>query len=131
MSEETLHVLLVEDDEVDREAARRAFEEFGLLSRLHVAEDGEDALEQLRSKLGSPELPAPLLILLDLKMPRMGGLEFLRELRADPDLQGLPVVVTTVSAMKRDVRDAYDLGVEGYLIKPVGYRKFVASLVSE
>ncbi|MEQ9400565.1 MAG: response regulator [Longimicrobiales bacterium] len=117
-----LHILLVEDDSVDVMTVMRAFKEVQFGNPIHHAEDGVVALERLRA--GEIDLDK-LLILLDLNMPRMNGMEFLRELRADPALKHLPVVVLTTSNDDRDRIDAYDLNVAGYLIKPVTFEGFI------
>lgn len=117
-----LHLLLVEDDEVDILNVRRAFERARLVNPLWIARDGEEALALLRSG----EIPkARRLVLLDLNMPRMGGIEFLRVVRADPELSTLPVVVLTTSNDDRDRVEAYRLHVAGYLLKPVRFGDFV------
>jgi len=117
-----LNILLVEDDSVDVMTVVRAFKEVQFGNPIHHAEDGVVALERLRA--GDIDLDK-LLILLDLNMPRMNGMEFLRELRADAALKHLPVVVLTTSNNDRDRIDAYDLNVAGYLIKPVTFEGFI------
>lgn len=122
MADKTLNVLLVEDDELDVMNVRRAFRKHEMDEHLWVAGDGIDALDQLRSG----KLPRErLLILLDLNMPRMNGIEFLQQLRQDPTLHRTPVVVLTTSKDERDLVDAYELNVAGYIIKPVTFEKFV------
>jgi CheY-like chemotaxis protein len=117
-----LNILLVEDDEVDVMNVRRAFEKNRILNPLHVASDGLEALDRLRNG----EIPHNRrIILLDLNMPRMNGIEFLRELRADPQLRLIPVVVLTTSNDERDRIEAYNLNVAGYLLKPVTFINFV------
>lgn len=117
-----LNILLLEDDEVDVMNVRRAFQKNNITNPLFVARDGVDALEMLRSGSVPGERR---LILLDLNMPRMNGIEFLRELRADPDLAPTPVVVLTTSDDERDRVNAYDLNVAGYILKPVTFGNFV------
>ena len=122
MAERMLNILLVEDDEVDVMNVRRAFERNKILNPLFVAGDGLIALEMLREGT----VPgARRLVLLDVNMPRMNGIEFLRELRADPALASTPVVVLTTSDEERDRTEAYDLNVAGYLLKPVTFASFV------
>jgi CheY-like chemotaxis protein len=117
-----LNILLVEDDQVDVMNVKRAFDKNRILNPLQVASDGIQALEMLRS--GS--IPSERrIILLDLNMPRMNGIEFLRELRADPELRLIPVVVLTTSNDERDRIEAYNLNVAGYLLKPVTFVNFV------
>ena len=117
-----LHILLVEDDEVDVMNVKRAFEKNKILNPLYVASNGLEALTMLREG----KVPqARRLVLLDLNMPGMGGIEFLRELRADPKLRLTPVVVLTTSGDEKDRIDAYDFHVAGYLRKPVEFPNFV------
>jgi CheY-like chemotaxis protein len=117
-----LNILLVEDDQVDVMNVKRAFEKNRILNPLQVASDGIEALAMLRNG----EIPSNRrIILLDLNMPRMNGIEFLRELRADPDLRLTPVVVLTTSNDERDRVEAYNLNVAGYLLKPVTFVNFV------
>ncbi len=117
-----LKILLVEDDEVDVMTVRRAFAEVQFGNPIHHAEDGVAALEKLRSG----EVPRDkLLVLLDLNMPRMNGIEFLREIRADDSLHWLPVVVLTTSDHERDRVEAFGLNVAGYLVKPVTFEGFI------
>jgi CheY-like chemotaxis protein len=117
-----LNILLVEDDLVDVTNVRRAFERNKILNPLYVAGDGVAALQMLRSG----EMPSTRrLILLDINMPRMNGLEFLREIRADPKLAPTPVVVLTTSNDEQDRFEAYNLNVAGYLLKPVTFGNFV------
>ena len=117
-----LNILLVEDDQVDVMNVKRAFDKNRIGNPLYIAEDGIRALEILRSR-GMPR--DRRIVLLDLNMPRMNGIEFLRELRADPDLHMTPVVVLTTSDDERDKINAYDLNVAGYLLKPVTFANFV------
>jgi CheY-like chemotaxis protein len=122
MAEKQLNILLVEDDQVDVMNVKRAFEKNRISNPLFVAGDGLEALEKLRD--GS--VPGDRrLVLLDLNMPRMSGIEFLRELRRDPTLQHTPVVVLTTSNDERDKIEAYNLNVAGYLLKPVTFINFV------
>jgi len=114
-------ILLVEDDEVDAMVVRRALDEIGITNPLHISGDGEQALAHLRSRAQNK----PCLILLDLNMPRMNGFEFLQEAKRDANLRRIPVVVLTSSSEARDRAKSFDLGVAGYMVKPVGYRQFV------
>ena len=121
MAERVLNILLVEDDEVDVMNVRRAFERNNVSNPLFVAGNGLEALEMLRGN----ELPKERrLILLDLNMPKMNGIEFLEALRADPELASLPVVVLTTSNDDQDKIDAYNFNVAGYLLKPVTFSNF-------
>lgn len=116
-----LNILLVEDDEVDVMNVKRAFAKNHIANPLFVAGNGVEGLEMLRN--GSVPRDRRI-VLLDLNMPRMNGIEFLRELRADPDLAGTPVVVLTTSNDERDKVQAYNLNVAGYLLKPVTFINF-------
>jgi CheY-like chemotaxis protein len=120
--ERTLHLILVEDDDIDVMNVRRALERAHVTNPVFVAHNGIEGLELLRSN----KVPKDRrLVLLDLNMPRMNGIEFLRELRKDPALRGTPVVVLTTSDDDRDKVQAYDLNVAGYLLKPVTFINFV------
>jgi CheY-like chemotaxis protein len=121
MSDRTLNILLVEDDEVDVMNVRRAFERNNVSNPLYVAGNGLEALEMLRDGTVPAERR---LILLDLNMPKMNGIEFLQALRADPELSSAPVVVLTTSNDDQDKIDAYNLNVAGYLLKPVTFSNF-------
>ncbi|CAN0491270.1 unnamed protein product [Phaeothamnion confervicola] len=114
-------ILLVEDDDVDVMTVRRALGDLKVLNPLRVAGDGEEALDLLR---GADAL-RPCVILLDINMPRMNGIEFLREAKADAVLRSIPVVVLTTSREEQDRIDSFDLSVAGYMIKPADYLKFV------
>ena len=116
------HILVVEDDEVDVKNVQRAFSRGNLTNPLYFAKDGLEALHMLRSE----QVPGPRrIVLLDINMPGMNGHEFLRELRADPELRPIPVIVLTTSNDERDRFEAYDVGVAGYLLKPVTFAGFV------
>ena len=117
-----LHILLVEDDQIDQMNVRRAFERNKITNPLYVAENGVEALEMLRDGRVPDERR---LILLDLNMPKMNGIEFLKALRADAALGHTPVVVLTTSNDEQDKVNAYDLNVAGYLLKPVTFSSFV------
>lgn len=122
MVEKALNILLVEDDQVDVMNVKRAFDRNRIANPLYVAGDGLEAMEMLRAGRVPRERR---IILLDLNMPRMNGIEFLRALRADPELMLTPVVVLTTSDDERDKISAYNLNVAGYLLKPVTFVNFV------
>lgn len=122
-----LNILLVEDDDVDVMNVRRAFAKHHITNPLFIARDGVEALEKLRDS----EVPkGRRLVLLDLNMPRMNGIEFLRELRNDPELAPTPVVVLTTSNDDQDKVEAYHLNVAGYLLKPVTFTNFCDVMVT-
>lgn len=121
MDERALNILLVEDDEVDVMTVKRAFVKAKLSNPIFVAQNGVEALELLRTQTVPPERRV---VLLDLNMPRMNGIEFLREIRKDPKLALLTVIVLTTSNEDRDRVEAYELNVAGYLLKPVTFHDF-------
>ena len=121
MDEKVINILLVDDDEVDVMTVKRAFARANISNPIFVATNGLEALEMLRKDA----MPAKRrLVLLDINMPKMNGIEFLRELRADPDLQSITVVALTTSNADRDRVEAYKLNVAGYLLKPVTFQQF-------
>jgi CheY-like chemotaxis protein len=126
MEERIINILLVEDDEVDVMNIQRAFRKNKITNPLYIAENGLEALAMLRSQDGKNPVVPPFrrLILLDLNMPKMNGLEFLHQLRADSELKSTPVVVLTTSDEERDRLEAYNLNVAGYLLKPVTFANF-------
>ncbi|ELR98116.1 response regulator [Gloeocapsa sp. PCC 73106] len=126
MSEKLINVLLVEDDDVDRINVKRAFQRNNIRNPLYMAHNGLEALEMLRSH-GEIQPVVPWerrLILLDLNMPKMNGLEFLQELRNDPLLMSTPVIILTTSDEDRDRVEAYQFNIAGYILKPVIFTKF-------
>jgi CheY-like chemotaxis protein len=130
MTSNELHLLLVEDDAVDILNVQRSFRKLNLLNPMHVAYDGLEALALLRGTETTPPIPFPTLILLDINMPRMNGLEFLRELRSDQRLQHLSVVVFTTSDEEKDIIEAYNFHVAGYILKPVVPEKFFEVMIA-
>mgnify|MGYP001795200306 FL=1 len=119
------HILLVEDDKVDVMNVQRSFKKANITNPLYVANNGVEALEILRDQSAAVKMPRTRrLILLDLNMPKMGGLEFLKELRADEKLRLTPVIVLTTSDQERDRIEAYNLNVAGYILKPVTFTNF-------
>ncbi len=117
MTGATVNILLVDDDKVDRMAVRRSFRELKIANPVIEASNGIEALERLRGENGYEQVPSPCLILLDLNMPRMGGIEFLEVLRSDPALRRMVVFVMTTSAAEEDRMQAYDKNVAGYILK--------------
>ena len=121
-----INILLVEDDEVDVMNVRRAFEKQHIANPLFVARNGIEGLEMLRN--GMP--PGRRMVLLDLNMPKMNGIEFLREVRKDDALRSTSVVVLTTSNDDQDKVEAYDLNVAGYVLKPVTFSNFCDAMVT-
>jgi CheY-like chemotaxis protein len=115
-------VLLVEDDIFDTMMAQKTFAKFNVPHQLHTAFNGEEALDMLLGRGETePIVPLPELILLDLNMPRMNGLEFLAEMRATPELAAIPVFITTTSDIERERAATTDLEVSGYILKPLDF----------
>ena len=127
MSNPLLNILLVEDDEVDVMNVKRAFEKYHIMNPVFVAENGLEALQMLRTGAVPGERR---IILLDLNMPRMNGIDFLRALRADAELKSTTVVVLTTSNNDRDKIEAYNLNVAGYLVKPVTFSEFAELMIT-
>ena len=117
-------ILLVEDDTIDAMTVRRAFRDLNVTNALAHALNGEEAIAYLQDSSNEH----PCVILLDLNMPKMNGIEFLKVVKADPLLRRIPVVVLTTSNEERDIIDSFKLSVAGYIVKPVDYRKFVEAI---
>lgn len=122
---ERAEVLLVEDSPEDIELTLRALHKNVPASRVHVARDGQEALDYL---FGDAAAAPPRVILLDLKMPRIGGFEILGRLKLSPELKAVPVVILTSSREEADVKRAYQMGANSYIVKPVDFDKFAAVL---
>jgi CheY-like chemotaxis protein len=114
-------ILLVEDDEIDIKSVKRAFSELRITNPLEISRNGEEALKHLKNKRNI----RPGLILLDLRMPRMDGIEFLKIIKKENTLKIIPVVVLTTSKEDEDKVESFNLGISGYMMKPVNYRDFV------
>jgi len=121
-------VLLVEDDEGDILMTREAFEFYKIRNPLHVVSDGERALEFVRRTGPFADAPRPGLILLDINLPRLSGLEVLAELKADPELAVIPVVMLTTSQAEEDVLRSYRLHANAYVSKPVDFENFMVAI---
>lgn len=120
-----IEILLVEDDEGDVELTREALVDSKLTVNLHVVRDGVTALDYLRQREEYAEAIAPDLVLLDLNLPRKSGREVLEEVKGDPMLKRLPVIVLTTSDTEEDIVRSYNLGVNCYVQKPVGMEEFI------
>ncbi len=126
---EPIVILLADDDTDDRLMAIEALEESRLANALHCVEDGEELLDYLyvRGKYSDPtKAPRPGLILLDLNMPRKDGREALAEIKADPSLRQIPIIVLTTSKAEEDIYRTYDLGVNSFITKPVSFDGLVS-----
>jgi CheY-like chemotaxis protein len=123
-----IEVLLVEDDPGDVLMTQEAFADYKIANTLTVVTNGEDAIAYMR-KLGRfADAPTPDLVLLDLNLPRRNGREVLRDIKEDPDLRRVPVVVLTTSESEEDVLSAYDLHANAYVRKPVDFEQFVSAV---
>jgi CheY-like chemotaxis protein len=123
-------ILLVEDNKKDVELTLAALEEHHLANAVSVARDGAEALDYLyrRGKFANHNEGLPVVVLLDLKMPKVDGLEVLRQIKADPHLSKIPVVMLTSSREEQDLVSSYNLGVNAYVVKPVDFQQFVESV---
>lgn len=125
-----IEILLIEDSPADVLLTREAFEESRILNTIHVAEDGVQAMDFLHRQGAYASVPRPDLILLDLNLPRKNGREVLAEIKADPELKKIPIVVLTTSSAEEDVLKAYDLNANCYVVKPVGFDNFMQAMQS-
>jgi CheY-like chemotaxis protein len=123
-------ILLVEDDRKDIELALAALSESNITNEVVVVRDGVEALDYLyrRGSYAARAEEPPLVILLDLKLPRLDGIQVLQSLKADPVLKSIPVVMLTSSREERDVIRSYDLGVNAYVVKPVDFHEFSSAI---
>ena len=117
-------ILLVEDDSVDVMTVRRALKELAVTNPLVSTGDGEEALEYLYRHAG----PKPCVILLDLNMPRMSGMEFMKVAKSDNALRSIPIIVFTTSNTEQDITKSFELGAAGYMVKSVDYSKFIETI---
>lgn len=124
-NEHKAEILLVEDNPADIELTRESLDEARILSNLHVARDGVEAMEFLKREGDRADAPVPDLVLLDLNLPRKDGRDVLQECKDDEELRKIPVVVLTSSEAESDVLKAYDLHANSYVVKPVGLDDFV------
>ncbi len=126
MEERPVEILLIEDNPNDVELTLDALKENNLANHIQVARDGVEALDYLfrRGEFAGRNNGNPRLVLLDLKLPRVNGLEVLQQIRADPSTRSTPVVVLTSSNEEHDIMESYNLGVNSYIVKPVDFEKF-------
>jgi CheY-like chemotaxis protein len=122
---DVVDVLLIEDDPGDVLMTKEAFEHYRIRNELHVVGDGEQAIRFLRKDGDYADAPRPGLILLDLNLPRRNGHEVLAELKSDPDLLTIPVVVLTTSQAEEDILRSYSLHANAYISKPVDFERFI------
>jgi CheY-like chemotaxis protein len=125
MTMKLVNILLVEDDEVDIMNVKRAFKKNNINNPLFVAHNGVEALDMLKA---DSIIPLPKIIILDINMPKMNGIEFLREMRKDESLKNISVFVMTTSNEDSDKINAYNLNVAGYILKPLSFEKFLESV---
>lgn len=127
MKKDSIVIVMADDDPDDRMLAKEAFEENKLKNNLYFTEDGEDLLEYLlhKGKYNKENAPRPHLILLDLNMPRKDGREALIEIKRNPEIRKIPVVVLTTSKGEEDILKSYDLGVNSFITKPVTFDRLV------
>ncbi|BDP40604.1 response regulator [Deinococcus aetherius] len=123
-----IEILLVEDSEPDVLLTQEAFEGARVPNQVHVVRDGVEALRFLRREGEYASSPRPDVILLDINMPRKNGLEVLGEIKADPALGSIPVVMLTTSQAEEDVRNSYAQHASGYVVKPVGFENFLNAI---
>jgi CheY-like chemotaxis protein len=126
MIQKLVNILLVEDDEVDVMNVKRAFTKNNIKNELFVAGNGVEALDMLRTTI----VPLPRIIILDINMPKMNGIEFLKVLREDENLKNISVFVMTTSNEDSDKINAYNLNVAGYILKPLSFEKFITSVAT-
>lgn len=129
MIDNIVEILLVEDNPNDVELALHALKQNHIANRIHVVRDGAEALEFIFSEgkyqdRNNKDLPPPKVILLDLKLPKVDGLEVLRRIKADENTKAIPVVMMTSSHEERDIVESYRLGVNSYIVKPVDFDQF-------
>jgi CheY-like chemotaxis protein len=128
MSQKPITMLLAEDDYDDRYLISEALDESGVENQLYIVENGEDLLDYLKNRgkyADKKEFPRPGLILLDLNMPLMDGREALVKIKNDPDLKMIPIIVLTTSQSEDDIQETYDLGITGFITKPMTFSGLV------
>ena len=125
-----IHILLVEDNPGDVRLTVEALRDAKVANELHVVGDGEEAIKFLRSEGRYIDAPRPDLVLLDLNLPRLDGRDVLAEIKTDPDLAKIPIIVLTSSSAERDIQQAYGLHANCYVAKPVDFTEFIDAVRS-
>lgn len=131
MDNDKVEILLVEDNPNDVELTLHALKKSHLTNKIHVVRDGEEALNFFFGNTdseGAKKIPGPKVILLDLKLPKVDGMEVLKRLKSNPITKSIPIVVLTSSNEERDILETYALGVNSYIVKPVDFTKFVQAM---
>ena len=130
MNKKEVAILLVEDNASDEELAIIALKKHNITNKIQIARDGAEALEYLFGSVDSETLKCvgPLVVLLDLKLPRIDGLEVLRRIKSHPEAKKIPVVVLTSSSEEKDIVESYRLGVNSYIRKPVDFNQFTEAV---
>jgi two-component system response regulator len=125
-----MEILLVEDNPEDVEITLRAFQKYNLSNKIQVVRDGEEALECIfcTGRYADRSVSDPRLILLDLKLPKVDGIEILQRCKSDPRTKSIPIVILTSSREERDLVNSYNLGVNSYVVKPVDFSQFTESV---
>jgi CheY-like chemotaxis protein len=125
MDRKSVDILLIEDNPDHVELILKALRGNNLLNEVHVVVSGEEAMDFVYQRGGYANVARPGLILLDIKLPGMDGIEFLRRIKADPNLKSIPVVMLTTSAGEKEIVESYNCGVNSYIVKPVDFEQFL------
>lgn len=128
MDRQCADILLVEDNPDHVELILRTLRDNNLLNQVHVVTNGEEALDFLYRRGKYSDAPRPVLILLDIKLPRVDGIEVLRRIKADPELRSIPVVMLTTSADEQEIVESYNCGANSYIVKPLDFDQFVKAI---
>jgi two-component system response regulator len=128
MEPQSVAILLVEDNPDHVELILRALRDNNLLNQVHVVTNGEEALDFLYQRGKYSDAPRPGLILLDIKLPKVDGIEVLRRIKADPELRSMPVVMLTTSAGEQEIVESYSCGANSYIVKPLDFDQFVKAI---
>jgi len=121
--------LLVEDSPDDIMITKRAFAKGRIKNKLYVAQNGEEAIDFFKKRGKFKDAPTPALVLLDLKMPKINGFEVLKEIKSDEELKSIPIIVLTSSEREKDIEEAYKIGCNSYIVKPVSFENFIKTVI--